>query len=319
MIETIFLTIYVIGAVIVFLGQLQNGFLIALITAAVWPVASLFLTLWLFWKVFNAESNRHSSTTSRIPVHDQDSENLLDGSTSVQKDDAAIVGVSVAAVNKQTMDWAESVADWLETIAAFCYDDQGNLVPEGGALADAIKSNNVEEINFSYATVRDVPEGFSRLSNLKKIEITSRSLSEVPEEILLDSLEVLDLSFNELEAIQPKILNLKFLKELHVSNNKMKSFAEETLPDNLEVLDISSNELETVQSIALNPKFLRELYLSDNKLKSLPEQIVDLSHLEVIDLSDNEGLILSESQEQWLKTLEENGGEVRLESPECPF
>jgi len=53
-----------------------------------------------------------------------------------------------------------------------------------------------------------------------------------------------------------------------------------------------------------------KLNLGENDLSILPDEIVNLVHLEFINLGRNGNLKLTEKQKKWLVTLKENGATV---------
>ena len=101
-------------------------------------------------------------------------------------------------------------------------------------------------------------------------------------ETLMDNLHKMDYQINN-HTISLLDLTLANLHRLDKSIWKQSTI-------NLRALVISSSQIESIQSSALTPlkKSLKLLSLTDNLLKSVPEDILQLEHLESLDLSKNQ-------------------------------
>jgi Leucine-rich repeat (LRR) protein len=116
---------------------------------------------------------------------------------------------------------------------------------------------------------------FLNIPSLKSLDISSCSITSVPEEtfIRLPSLEELTLAHNNIQELPRKVfLHLKSLKYLYLSHNFLRTLHEDwfVTSNKLLILDLSNNVLQT-----LHPQMftflqsLEVLKLSGNRLKTI--------------------------------------------------
>lgn len=157
---------------------------------------------------------------------------------------------------------------------------------------------DVEFVNFSSTSVRNLPEGINRLQNLEKlyfytpIEDLPKDIESLPnlKEVILptghelsvtrflensadiEHVESLDLSNKRLDRVPYDIVRLKSLKELNLCDNHLKSIPRFLRNmENLETLDISANGyLETISMEDL-PDSLKKLTINGFLLKDIPD------------------------------------------------
>ena len=133
-------------------------------------------------------------------------------------------------------------------------------------------------------TVQDIEEWFEKQEN----------------NIILNTIQILDLPYCELRAIPLQILKLSELQRLHLSNNQLTTIPDKICDlEQLKVLHLSGNQLTTIPDKTCDLKQLRGLYLSKNQLTTIPDRICDLEQLQVLDLSGNKLTTIPE----WLRTL----------------
>lgn len=158
---------------------------------------------------------------------------------------------------------------------------------------------DVEFVNFSSTSVRNLPEGISRLQNLEKlyfytpIEDLPKAIESLPnlKEVILptghelsvtrflenladiEHVESLDLSNERLDRVPYDIVRLKDLKRLSLSNNNL-----ESIPlflrnvKKLEILDISKNNIASLPTeIWPFPHTLKYLTIDGFLLKNIPD------------------------------------------------
>ncbi|MDR2341949.1 MAG: hypothetical protein LBD84_02765 [Campylobacteraceae bacterium] len=110
--------------------------------------------------------------------------------------------------------------------------------------------------------------------------VSRRKLPRYDENIA--NLKELDISFRNLEDIPSELCNVIGLTKLIANGNRLSSIPKEV--GNL-----------------IN---LKELDLSSNLLVSLPDEITNLK-LDSFFISDNPNLVLTKSQEEWIKNIKE--------------
>lgn len=108
-----------------------------------------------------------------------------------------------------------------------------------------INAKNTNAVKFAKAAAEDP----SQLEKIKRLDLSSRGIKEVPEELgMLQSLTTLDLSSNEIETLPVGVMEkLKNLKVLVLAGNQIKSFPK--ILEKMETLnrvDILENPLSEV-------------------------------------------------------------------------
>ena len=125
-----------------------------------------------------------------------------------------------------------------------------------------------------------------KLRGLKDIKIAS-GFKTFPQELylLVDTLEVLDLSDNNLSFLPDDFDRFKKLKRLFLSNNQFNHVPQilSKLP-NLSMFGIRNNHIKIFKENTL-PLSIKWLILTDNNLESLPNSIGDLSLLQKFMIS----------------------------------
>lgn len=133
---------------------------------------------------------------------------------------------------------------------------------------------------------------------------------------LLLQTENLDLSYKRI-LLTKDIFKLRNIKKINFANNFF-SRAETTNNDygviqciqnfeNLEEVYIKNVGLSTLPNIFKNPKILKVFHFENNKnLISLPEEMEYLTNLKSLSLKNNQKLILSKKQKNWIQLLKQN-------------
>ena len=163
------------------------------------------------------------------------------------------------------------------------------------------------ELNYHF---EKLPDNIGELKELRDLDLEENALSELPLEITkLKNLVNLDVQSNNISSLPEGMSKMKSLKHLTLSGNPLKSMpADLELFPTLEILELNSNvvlsfdpvtfeEKESKVMMALdwdktfiqlsNVGSIKELMLDRNNLPELPPSIVQLKHLERLELEDN--------------------------------
>ncbi|MEM7374384.1 MAG: WG repeat-containing protein [Bacteroidota bacterium] len=175
-----------------------------------------------------------------------------------------------------------------ETIAlVYPYNPFGH----SGKIPEKIAAYPQLEILIAYASgTTKLPNSFTRLSNLKRLDLSWNFIEVLPESFgNLSSLEYLDASNCSFQALSESFCKLPRLRELTFENNRL-----ESLPKNigqlsqLRILNLNSNFLERLPASIAELSQLQTLDLSENVLENLPESIGMLGQLDYLSLREND-------------------------------
>lgn len=127
------------------------------------------------------------------------------------------------------------------------------------------------------------------IDNVQNLNLRSRQLTTLPEELFARDLLELNLSFNHLTEIPEAIGNLTTLQVLDLNRNYIVRLPESIGNlTSLKELDLSFNKLVSLPESIGNLTSLQELYLQYNELIRLPESIENLTSLQELNLADNQ-------------------------------
>ena len=169
----------------------------------------------------------------------------------------------------------------------------------GGTLqsGDLSGLTNLRKLNIADRTLTELPDGiFSGLTSLRDLKISHTDLTALPEGVFddLTRLERLVVSMNsQLTEVPDDVFdNLSNLDFLRVDYNGVTELSASAFDDlsNLRILDLWSNELAGLpDEIFGNLSSLKYLYLGGNELSALPDGAFDnLTNLEGISLNYND-------------------------------
>ena len=175
----------------------------------------------------------------------------------------------------------------------------------GGTLqsGDLSGLTNLRKLNIADRTLTELPDGiFSGFTSLRDLKISHTDLTALPEGVFddLTRLERLVVSMNsQLTEVPDDVFdNLSNLDFLRVDYNGVTELSASAFDDlsNLRILDLRSNELAGLpDEIFGNLSSLKYLYLGGNELSALPDGAFDnLTNLEGISLNYNELITLPE-------------------------
>lgn len=161
-------------------------------------------------------------------------------------------------------------------------------------LSDLEDEENATELNLSASPssglLRDA-DMWSKFKSLKKLDLNSNSLTELPLalECLAPTLDILFLSENKFEVMPEVIGKLNNLRMLSLRGNKLTELSSSNLPAaSLVWLILTNNQISRIDPSVQDLKHLRKLMLSHNKITSIPAELGACSDLELIRLANNE-------------------------------
>ncbi|KAK3088695.1 hypothetical protein FSP39_022487 [Pinctada imbricata] len=151
-------------------------------------------------------------------------------------------------------------------------------------------SRTLEELLLDANQLRDLPKGFFRLVQLRKLSLSDNEIGRLASEVgNLVNLMELDVSRNDIGDIPENIKFCKNLQVLDVSSNPLTK-----LPEGFtQLCNLTHLGLNDVSLMRLPPDIgslsnLQSLELRENMIKSLPHSLSFLVKLEILDLGSNE-------------------------------
>ena len=151
-------------------------------------------------------------------------------------------------------------------------------------------NRQVEYIDRRHCNLTDVPDDILRYTRcLEELLLDANQLKELPKGFYrLVQLRKLSLSDNEIGRIAPEISNLINLMELDISRNDIGDIPENIkFCKNLQDFDVSSNPLTKLPPGFTQLRNLTRLGLNDVSLDRLPQDIGSLSNLVSLELREN--------------------------------
>jgi Leucine-rich repeat (LRR) protein len=118
------------------------------------------------------------------------------------------------------------------------------------------------------------------------LDLTKQKSKEFPRDIFTyTNLNVLILSRNQLRQLPDSIAVLSYLQVLDLSYNKLTALPEGLFAlSNMKELDISNNKIAVLSYKIIHFKQLERLSMWGIPIKKLPEQLLDLPHLNYLDV-----------------------------------
>ena len=179
---------------------------------------------------------------------------------------------------------SQSEGNWTVTRNVYYERSKVKEIPDG------IKDfQSLEELNIKGNGLESVDNGILQLKNLRKLTISSNSISQIPDISSLCNLEFLDCSSNGLLEIPESIFSLLKLKILDFGyNHNIKSISDKIhqLQD-LESLSLEVNDIEFLPPKFSQLKNLLSLNVSVNPLKNHLDIITKLPKLTSLNICEN--------------------------------
>ncbi|MGB0919460.1 MAG: leucine-rich repeat domain-containing protein [Holosporaceae bacterium] len=133
---------------------------------------------------------------------------------------------------------------------------------------------------------------FSKMSHIKKLELTGNQIREIPSEIgQLTQLTLLNLAGNKITKLPQSIGNLVNLEVLGMTRNALKDIGGIEKCVRLKDLYLNDNHLEDLPDDIGNLASLQKLYLRGSSLRLLPRSIKECNDLTVLDLTQNSSFL----------------------------
>jgi internalin A len=138
--------------------------------------------------------------------------------------------------------------------------------------------------------LKTLPTSLSRLTQLRKLDVSLQQLCELPEWLdHLTELQSLILDANELKVLPESLCKLDKLEKLQINYNSLTG-----LPESFGQLRSLVTFIASENSLSILPDsfghltHLRQLGLAPNRLQSLPDSFENLSTLEELNLEGNQ-------------------------------
>ena len=188
----------------------------------------------------------------------------------------------------------------------------------------------LEYLSASCNSLNELSLNFSRLNNLKRLDLHGNNLKQIQSEIWQSqSLNVLNLSSNFLSefpdpptSFEPLPLAIN-LTELYLADNRFKTESLYNLGglNNLTILNLSCNEIVDLEDNLDSMHRLTEFYVSDNEITSLPDEIDHWTNLKFLHLNGNRFMSLSFDlcRNSQLEVLDVSGNNLKYNISNYPY
>lgn len=197
-----------------------------------------------------------------------------------------VVGLRMPELNSEI---AESVLPLSETLKRL---DLSGIRLSSLPTELLVQMANLERLDISRNQIQDLSplcEQFASLDNLVEILAYSNSIRRLPTNFRrFSNLRRLNLSSNSLTRCDG-IDELKCLQVLILDNNRLESFSANFFENlrRLEVLHCAQNRITKLPPTLRNMRHLRNVDFSGNRLASIPPDLLQLHRMEVLNLSRN--------------------------------
>lgn len=199
------------------------------------------------------------------------------------------------------------------------------------ALPESINSTTwLEYLSVSSNSLSEISLNFSRLINLKRLDLHGNNLKQIPSKIWLSpSLTFLNLSSNFLVGFPDPPTSFEALPlsicltELYLADNRFKTESLYNLSGltNLIILNLSGNDIVDLDENLNSMHKLTEFYISDNEITSLPDEIDKWTNLKILHLNGNRFMSLSFDlcRNSQLEVLDVSGNNLKYNITNYPY
>lgn len=199
------------------------------------------------------------------------------------------------------------------------------------SLPESISSTAwLEYLSVACNSLTEISLNFSRLVNLKRLDLHGNNLKHIPSEIWqCPSLNILNLSSNFLYEFPDPPTSFEALPlavsltELYLADNRFKTESLYNLSGltNLTVLNLSCNEIVDLEENLDSMHRLTEFYVSDNEITSLPDGIDQWTNLRILHLNGNRFMSLSFDlcRNGQLEVLDVSGNNLKYNISNYPY
>lgn len=188
----------------------------------------------------------------------------------------------------------------------------------------------LENLTISCNSLNEISLNFSRLVNLKRLDLHGNNLKTIPSEIWQSpSLNILNLSSNFLIEFPDPPTSFETLPlalslgELYLADNRFKTESLYNLSGltNLTILNLSCNEIVDLEENLNSMYKLTEFYISDNAITSLPDEIDKWTNLRILHLNGNRCMSLSFDlcRNSQLEVLDVSGNNLKYNISNYPY
>ncbi|XP_043914920.1 leucine-rich repeat-containing protein 10B [Protopterus annectens] len=149
--------------------------------------------------------------------------------------------------------------------------------------------SQLEKLYISNNHIRELPDEFAELTNLRILALDFNKFEEVPKVVCqLENLTRLYMGNNRLMTIPPEFRNLQSLRCLWIENNYFRKFPKQLVDlRNLKSVQMGDNRLKSLPEDLARMTNLRGLWLYSNRLEDLPKVLLKMEFLEILDVDKN--------------------------------
>ncbi len=187
------------------------------------------------------------------------------------------------------------------------------------------KFKNLEQLGLHYNSLKKIPEGINKLTNLKCLFLGNNKFQTLPLMNNLSKLEYLSLTYNpNFENLPANIGELNNLQKLYVNYLGIKSVPKSIGKlKKLQTLILSCNKLESLPDEIGECSALKKLEIDFNQLESLPEQLDGLLSINYLNIKNNKihnlpASILSKKNIRIIAQNNQLSGELKLSKSNVP-
>ncbi|XP_076080866.1 leucine-rich repeat-containing protein 40-like [Mytilus galloprovincialis] len=165
--------------------------------------------------------------------------------------------------------------------------EHNELMHIGPEIGDLRK---LEELDISNNQLTNLPPEIGYLTKVSRLNVSNNKLQSLPPELgCMDGLRFFDATHNQISVLPSDFGNLMHLEQLYLRHNKLQYLPLLSKCQNLKELHLGNNQLKELTAEHLNHlETLSVLDIRDNKVSVIPDEIVVLTGLQRLDLTNND-------------------------------